>query len=317
MGRPVTVQAGPFIAASTTQIALAQNVLANGAIVLNGVGGTFTANSIALSQSLAGAVAVTLNGALASGTPAAAYPSGGVGPIYITSAGNDSGITFAIVGLDKTDVAIQTETLTGANAGVVASLKNYYKIISITSSGATAAAITVGTFLPVKLDKPRRVLITTASTIAFKISGTDWAGDPISETVTNAGASVSSVLDYASVTSVVAASNGTSVSIGTSGVGASPWIRMDEWAAAPTVLQCDVSGTVNYTVQFSNDDPNSATNAVAPSAMTWFSSTDTGVVGVAIAAASSFAYTPLFMRLLLNSGSGSATMLAYQFGGKV
>jgi hypothetical protein len=121
------------------------------------------------------------------------------------------------------------------------------------------------------MDTPRRVLITTSATISFTISGTDWAGSSISETVTNSGSSVASVLSYATVTSITnsATASGNSIIVGTNGLADSPWVRADEWALGPTSVQCTVSGTVNYTVYFSNDDPNSPTNPVNPNAMTW------------------------------------------------
>lgn len=320
--RPIVVTAGALASASANNIATSQSPAAAGWLALNGTLGTAIANSIALSQSVSGASAVLLNGALGGAIIVQTGAKGAIlslagqsttpSRIYITSAGNDSGITFAIVGLSANGTSI-TETLTGANTGVAVSVNQYVSIISITSSGSTAAAITVGNFRAATLDKPRRVLITTASTISFTISGFDWAGDPISETVTNAGASVSSVLDYASVTSISNSAAGTTITVGTSAVAASPWARLDEYTFSPVGLQCTISGTVNYTVQQSYDDPNSLTNPVTPALMTWLSSADTGVVAVASSAVSSFVAAPLWARVLLNSGSGSVTMTIVQY----
>lgn len=64
------------------------------------------------------------------------------GKVYINSVGDDSDITFAIVG-SLGGVAV-TETLTGANAGTATSAEDYEFITSITSSGATSGNITVG-----------------------------------------------------------------------------------------------------------------------------------------------------------------------------
>src|ERR1019366_2525959 len=124
MSRPIVVAAGPIIAASTTKIALAQAPGAAGALALNGASGVFTANSISLSQTVSGAAVVLLNGALGP-SPAVLDGVTGIGPIYITSAGNDSGITFAIVGRNIYGATL-TETLTGVNASVVASTNSYY-----------------------------------------------------------------------------------------------------------------------------------------------------------------------------------------------
>lgn len=65
--------------------------------------------------------------------------------IIITSAGNDTGITFAIVGTDWSGMPC-SETLTGATTGQAAqSAYDYASITSITPSGNTASTIQVGT----------------------------------------------------------------------------------------------------------------------------------------------------------------------------
>ena len=63
------------------------------------------------------------------------------------------------------------------------------------------------------------------------------------------------------------------------GAVASGLVRFDDWAPGTVSLQVKVTGTVNYTVQTSMDDPNSPTNPVALASMTWSPSPDTGVVG--------------------------------------
>lgn len=63
--------------------------------------------------------------------------------VLITSAGDDTGITFAISGFDDLGNAI-SENLTGANAGIATSTNKYQGLLSIIPSGNTAAAITVG-----------------------------------------------------------------------------------------------------------------------------------------------------------------------------
>lgn len=314
--RPIVLKVGPLAGASVNNIGLSQSPAGAGWLALNGTLGTATANSIALSQSLAGAGAVLLNGAVGDKPIVQTSGKGAIlatpSRIYITSAGNDGGITFAVVGLTANGTGV-SETITGANVGVAVSANLYTTIISITASGATAAAITVGSFGAATLDLPRRVLITTASAISFTISGTNVSGDPISETVTNSGASVASVLDYATVTSISNSAAGTTITVGTNGVAASPWARMDEYTFAPVGLQCTVSGTANYTVQQSYDDPNLLVNPAAPSAMTWLSSNDTVVVAASASQVSLFASPPLWVRTLLNSGSGSVTTTVAQY----
>lgn len=327
--RPVVVTAGAIASASANNIALSQSPAAAGWLVLNGTLSNAVANSIGLSQTITGATAVLLNGALGGAIIVQTGLKGAIltapqegattrpyrpGPsrIYITSAGNDSGITFAIVGLSQNGTAI-SETLTGANMGVAVSVNLYWSIISITASGSTASTITIGNFRQATLDKPRRVLITTGSAISFTIYGTDWAGAPISETVTNSGASVASVLDYATVTAISNSAAGTTITVGTNGVASSPWVRLDEWAFAQTGLQCTVAGTANYTVQLTYDDPNSLTNPVTPALMTWLNSSDPGVVAASASAPSLFTVSPMYTRVVLNSGSGSVTMTVLQY----
>jgi hypothetical protein len=71
---------------------------------------------------------------------------------------------------------------------------------------------------------------------------------------------------------------------------------------------------VNYTLQVSNDDPNSATNPVLPSAMTWIPTNDPNVVGATTSQQSNFFFSPTFAQVLLNSGTGSLQATFIQYG---
>lgn len=163
------------------------------------------------------------------------------------------------------------------------------------------------------LDKPRRVLVTfgvEASDRTMVIVGTDWAGLPISETVAipnGAGATVASVLDYATVESITPAGGGFSaaVTVGTNGVAGSPWVRTD-WATTivNAIVQLNVTGTVNATVQVTLDDPNSVTDPVDRADVVWFNSGTAALVG-ATGDVYSTSTIGCWMRVLLNSGSGS------------
>lgn len=163
-----------------------------------------------------------------------------------------------------------------------------------------------------RLGAPRRVLITTTTNetgVNFTVEGTNLAGDVLSETLPGVNNSTTyTALDFYTVTSVTndAALAG-NVTIGTNGIGGSPWVRFDDYAPNGVAIQCTVSGTVNYTVQQTLDDPNSALNAVAPAAMTWVSSSDTNVVGATTTQQTNYNFTPIFARILLNSGTGTVT----------
>jgi hypothetical protein len=158
-------------------------------------------------------------------------------------------------------------------------------------------------------------LTSTDSTHTATIFGTSWAGDPISETVALNGTAVTSVLSYKTITRIsVNAALTAAITVGTSGVGGSPWVRFDEWASAQVAIQCDTSGTVSYTIQQTLDDPNSPTNPVAPNLVTWVNSSDTNAVNATGPIQSNYAFAPTFARVLLNSGTGSVTATFVQLG---
>jgi len=159
------------------------------------------------------------------------------------------------------------------------------------------------------LDGARRILFTTTANETTKtilLSGTNWASDLISETVTLVNNStVASVLDYKTVTSAYCSAALTgNLSIGTNSVAASPWVRLDDYAPNGVAIQCTVSGTVNYTVQQTLDNPNDPSNPVLPAAMTWVASSDTNVVGATSTQQTNYNFNPVFARILLNSGTG-------------
>jgi len=169
------------------------------------------------------------------------------------------------------------------------------------------------------LDAARRVLITAAgneSAKTFTITGTSYNGQTQSETVTGPNATTAqSVLDYKTVTSVViSAAAAGAITVGTNGVASSRWMRLDSWAFAQVGIQVDVSGTINYTVQQTFDDPNDATNPVSPANVVWVNSADSAVVSKAVDAQSFYAYAPTFIKITANSGDGSARLTAVQYG---
>lgn len=165
------------------------------------------------------------------------------------------------------------------------------------------------------ISNPQRITITTTdSTHTFTIAGMTSTGSALTEVVTGNGTSVTSLLDYARVTSIIISGAATgAVTVGTSGTGSTPWVRLDEWASPPVGIQCNVTGTVNYTVQSTYDDPNSPTDPVSPSAMTWLATNDTNAVAATGNVQTNYLFTPTFVRVLLNSGSGSVVMKVIQY----
>ena len=173
------------------------------------------------------------------------------------------------------------------------------------------------------LDTARRVLITTADTThIFTVTGTTPTGSVITETIGPITTSAYTTQDFARVTSVTINGAATAaVTVGTNGVASTPWMRLDEWASPDVSIQCNVTGTVNYTVQGTNDDPNSPTNPVLPQNVGWVNSPDALAVGVTGSIRTGYgpllaygALIPLFVRVTLNSGSGSVTATVVQPG---
>lgn len=309
-------------AADDDGISLSQKVPGAQAVAINGalVSGV-SANNIALSQTLGAAGPVTLNGStVASGVANIAAVFGGGRPVTITSAGDDSGITFTVKGyIYRTSFGsgpiLATETIKGGNISVVATLQNFAQVTSVTASGATAAAITVGVGGVATLTTgaaERQVLITSGASdagITFTITGTNSEGNIISEVLTGGAATATSVLFYKTITSIVTSgASASTVKIGTNGVGGSRIIALDQYAPSPTAIQVVVSGTVNFTVQQTLDDP----NVLGLNNVTWVNHPDTALSGAAATAQGNYAYLPPFMRMQINSGTGTATLSVLQ-----
>lgn len=128
------------------------------------------ADGIATSQSLAGAGSLTLDGVLVTGGIATLDYAR---QISITSAGNDSGITFTVTGTDFNDKAL-SETITGGNVAAVETTGYFKTVTDIAGSGATASTVTAGTvdeassqIVPLNGDHS-----STAATLVVDVTGT-------------------------------------------------------------------------------------------------------------------------------------------------
>jgi len=87
-----------------------------------------------------------------------AGPNGVGYKVRFTSAGNDSGITFTIVGITVADALTgnsTTEVVTGANANTADSSNFFAKVTSITASGASAGNVSIGTTGSIALPRTR------------------------------------------------------------------------------------------------------------------------------------------------------------------
>lgn len=306
----ITVQVGPYATADVNGISVSQLVGAGGYFVINGALGNFSATKIAASQTPAGAGNLTLVATKVSLNPEQ-Y-------VYITTVDDETGVTFTVYGVDRNGTSI-VETITGVDTGVVSSTNKWAVITRVAVSGATAGAITVGAYSAATLSPAGRITITPVgdeSSNTFTVTGTSWSGNPISEAIDGKNASAStSVLDYETISSIVAENaTANTVEIGSAQSGGSRWVSLDSWAFSQVGLQVDVSGTIDYTVQQTFDDPNSATNPVSPANVTWIDSADSAVVTETTSKQSSYAYAPTFVRVVANSGDGTATLRLTQYG---
>jgi hypothetical protein len=104
---------------------------------------TFISAAVASATAISAAAGVGNNAALVlvGGSP---FTLDAARKITITSAGDDSGKSFTIVGLDQ-DGNAATESLVGADTGVVTSAGYYTSITSITAVGNPAANVSAGT----------------------------------------------------------------------------------------------------------------------------------------------------------------------------
>jgi len=166
------------------------------------------------------------------------------------------------------------------------------------------------------LDVPRRVLISTLggdnTGITFTVYGTGSNGLVQNETISGGNsAAVYTTHNFKTVTRIAVSGATTgAVTVGTNGVASTaPWI-VDQWTNNPNIgLGSEITGTVNYTVEFSMDDysPLWDLNSVTP---VWYS-----VFG--FEAQTSNVYGTLnqpctMVRLTVNSGTGTAVIKGFQ-----
>lgn len=309
--RPQRIQVGPLAASDADGISTTQTAAAAQQLVLNGALADEVATGICASQSAAGAGNLTINGSLASGGIAYLRQNRAV---YITSAADESGVTFTITGTympgagPNTVPVAQSETVTGADTSTVCTTKQFYTVTQIAVSGATTGNVTVGMNGVATLDTARRVLITTTADetgITFALTGTDYAGVAISETIAGVNNTTTyTTQDFKTVTSIFASgATAGALTIGTNGIASSPWANFDPYAVAQVVGECVVSGTVNYTVQQTMDDPTQVGQEVARTSMTWLDSGDTAVVSATASKMTSFTFAPRYCRITLNSNT--------------
>ena len=100
------------------------------------------ADGLSTAAAVGNNAALTLGGALTSGGAYTA-DTGTARQITLLSAGDDSGITFTVVGTDVNGDAL-SETVTGANAGTATSTGYFATVSSITAVGNPAGNMSAG-----------------------------------------------------------------------------------------------------------------------------------------------------------------------------
>lgn len=292
--RPVTVVIGPSLNSSANSISLSQTPPAAGTAIATTI--TAGSASIAATNSFYAGQPVTFQGSFQLVTGL------NIGVTYYVLSTGLSGSAFEVSGTVG-GTAITPQGSSTATPNVVTT-----GLFGINGALATAGVATMP-------NTAQHVLITTSDTThTFTITGTTQSGAIISETTGVANTTVLSALDYYTVTSIAVSGTLTAAAtVGTNGTGSTPWVRLDEWSNAQVSIQINVTGSVNYTIQSSMDDPNSAWGTpVLPSAMTWIATNDTNVVGATTSLQTNYAFAPTWVRCLLNSGSGSCAMTVAQ-----
>lgn len=174
------------------------------------------------------------------------------------------------------------------------------------------------------LDTARQVLITSGgddSDITFTVTGTNYAGAPLTETITGSDSTTAATTqDFLTVTSVTHTGSveGT-VTVGTNTVGSTNIFYANrENNCSLFGIAVVIDGTVNYTVEWTLDDPNSPYTDTFP---TWFSPSAAvpGITPVDLSGLSANVYGAILspvtaIRATINSGTGTLKMIVVQDG---
>lgn len=177
---------------------------------------------------------------------------------------------------------------------------------AITIDGTLAsggvATLTVPAYLTVFSDK--------SATVTFVASGTrPGGGTQVESIVVTASGTVTGSLSFATVTGITAsAATSATISVGNAIPGYTDWIPLDIYTPNQvTTISAKTSGTVNYSVEYTNEDPFDRTiqQLVAPhpnASLTAASGDETQFTTTLMRA----------VRLKINSGNGSVRFTVVQ-----
>jgi len=280
--RPITVSVGPLATASANNICTSQTPAATGQLALNG---TLASTTFTGTGSIAGSV-LTIS-ALTSGVLTIGQAVGGAGVRANT---------------------VVTGVLTGKGG-----VGTY-----VVTPAQTLASTTIYGTPVITMDTPRRVLFTAVgneSGNTFTLVGTDYNGTAITEIFTGPNATAAYTnMDFKTVTSIsISGAAAGAITVGTTTVASSMWVRLDEFSVGQVGIQATVTGTVVYSLQQSLQDPNSPFAPVAPYQVTWLNSADASAVNAFNSIQSNYTYAPLWAKVTLLSGSGSVVVTYNQY----
>lgn len=218
----------------------------------------------------------------------------------------------------NTSIFTKSLSVAGSANNIATSQSPGAAAVTLNGSTVTGGVATIDTYNAATNSAPgRRVLITSGgndSGINFLITGTLASGAVVVDTVAGTSGSTSqSNLDFVTVTNVIgSAAVASTVIVGTNGVGSSEWKTWNFMITPPLNLAWQVelvSGAVNFTVQYTYDDPNNLPAGVA------FPLAINTVEGALAATTDGTISTPIIAtRVLVNSGTGVIRMRQVQAG---
>lgn len=177
--------------------------------------------------------------------------------------------------------------------------------LTITGALATGGVATI-----TSVGAARQVIITSGGNdtgVTFTIYGLDAGYSPQTDAVTGANAGIATSAKYFRTVTRIAASAAvaTVVKAGTNGIGVTAWANLNIHAQpCNTSFRCLVTGTVNYTLQYTYDDLSSISDILS----------DAVILAVTASQEASYTYPITAGRVLLNSGTGTVKMTAIQAG---
>ena len=180
--------------------------------------------------------------------------------------------------------------------------------LTLNGTAVSGGVATIDTFnATTNTEIGRRVIITSGgndSGINWAVVGTIASGAVVTDTFAGSnGGAAQSNLDFVTVTSITpSGAVATTAIAGTNGVGSSPWKTWSWRNESPMNLGMAievVSGSVNYTVQYTYDDPNNLAPGVSfPLAF------NTILVSQTTTQDSTLSTPFIAARVLINSGTG-------------